>query len=325
MARSHRSAAVMNETIALWPVAASAYAARLDRLVLAFTALVLVLALSLIAALVLFLVRYRRTRQVERRHAPNRNVWLEVSWSLVPFLALLGFYGWSLDLYALQARPPADAMQIAVTAKQWMWEVQYPEGQREINALHVPAGRAVQLSMISQDVIHSFFVPALRLKHDVVPGRNNPLWFVADKVGIYRFACTQFCGADHSLMIGRVEVMAPRDYTAWLSTASVDTTLAARGSVLFRNLGCSGCHGPASRVKAPRLEGIAGRPTPLSDGTTVVADDQYIRDSILFPQKQLAIGYPPIMPTFRNLVSEGDLVALVAYVKSLAPDDRRNP
>ncbi len=303
--------------ISLWPSGASAYSYQLDLLVIAFTVLIVALSAPVFILLLVFIIKYRRGKDADRRHAPNRNIPLELSWTLIPFAALLGFYAWSTDLFARLYHPPADAMQIDVVAKQWMWKFQHPEGQAEINELHVPSGQPVKLTMASQDVIHSLFIPALRIKQDVVPGRYTASWFVADKPGTYRIACSQFCGSNHSEMTGSFVVMEPADYAKWLSLSSNDMSLAAEGAALFRSRGCSGCHDQGATVHAPSLVGIYGNPVPLQSGETVIADDQYIRDSILLPQSQIVAGYPSIMPTFQNVLSEEDIMKLVAYVKSL--------
>lgn len=303
--------------IPLWPSGASAYSHQIDLLVIAFTVLIVALSAPVFVLLLVFIVKYRRGKEADRRHAPNRNIPLELSWTIVPFLALLGFYVWSTDLFARLYHPPADAMQIDVVAKQWMWKFQHPQGQAEINELHVPSGQPVKLTMASQDVIHSLFIPALRIKQDVVPGRYTSSWFVADKPGTYRIACSQYCGSNHSEMTGSFIVMNPTDYAKWLSLSSNDVSLAAEGATLFRSRGCSGCHDPGASVRAPSLVGIYGNPVPLQSGEIVTADDQYIRDSILLPQSQVVAGYQPIMPTFQNVLSEEDVMKLVAYVKSL--------
>jgi cytochrome c oxidase subunit 2 len=220
-------------------------------------------------------------------------------------------------------RPPANALEIQVVAKQWMWKFQHPGGQREINELHVPVGRPVLLTMASQDVIHSLYIPALRLKQDVVPGRYTTMWFTADSIGTYALRCAQFCGTDHSTMGGHFVALAPSDYVRWLEQSGNDDSLAAQGARLFRSRGCSGCHGPSSTVKAPRLEGLFGREVPLADGSIVSADSQYIRDSILLPHAKVAAGYPDIMPTFQNVLGEEDVLKLVAYIKSLAGEQGR--
>jgi cytochrome c oxidase subunit 2 len=200
-----------------------------------------------------------------------------------------------------------------------MWKAQHPGGQREINALHVPAGQDVRLVMASQDVIHSFFIPALRIKQDVVPGRYETMWFRADKVGRYHLFCAEYCGTDHAHMGGWITVMNPREYADWLQAQGGQQTLAAQGEQLFRRYGCSGCHEPGGTVRAPNLHGVFGGPVPLSDGSVVIADEAYVRDSILDPKGQVAAGYAPVMPTFAGQVSEDDLAKLVAYIESIGP------
>ena len=303
-----------------WPGEISAHAANVDKLFAAVALLVLMLAAPVFILTIAFAVKYRRGKPADRKHAPRQNAWLEVAWAVVPFLLLVVFYVRATDLFAELYQPPAGALEIDVVAKQWMWKFQHPEGQQEINTLHVPAGTPVKLTMASQDVIHSLFIPALRIKQDVVPGRYTHTWFRADQPGSYRILCAEFCGTDHSLMGGQFVVMKPGDYSTWLARTKVDDTLAAQGAVLFRSHGCSGCHGPSSTVHAPSLDGLYGSTVPLQDGHMVVADAQYIRDSILLPQSQIAAGYPPIMPTFQNQLSEDEVLKLVAYVESLGTE-----
>ena len=304
----------------LLPAEASNYSSQVDLL----TGLMLVLALGLSAPVFIlmayFAVKYRRGKPANRTHAANRNIWLEISWSAIPFVALLGFYLWSTDLFARLYHAPGNALQIDVVAKQWMWKFQHPEGQGEINELHVPVDQPVRLIMASQDVIHSLYLPALRIKQDVVPGRYTSEWFTANRPGIYMLACAEYCGANHSEMGGRIIVLDKADYARWLGQSSVDNSLALAGAALFRARGCSGCHEPGATVHAPRLDGIYGKTVALQTGETVIADDQYLRDSILLPQSQIAAGYPPIMPTFQNVLSEEDVLKIIAYIKSLQPE-----
>lgn len=300
---------------------ASAHAAHVDQLIGAFSVLILLLAGPVIVLMFAFGIRYRRGKQVNRDHAPNRNVALEVSWTILPFLLILGFFIVSAKMFFTIHEPPADAMSISVVAKQWMWKFQHPEGQGEIDELHVPVGRPVKLVMASQDVIHSLYIPSLRLKQDVVPGRYTTMWFTADRPGVFGLACAEFCGTDHSVMGGKFIALDAADYSRWLERAPADETLAVAGAKIFRARGCSGCHGPSATVHAPRLEGLYGRAVPLASGEIVTADAQYIRDSILLPHKQVAAGYPDIMPTFANTLSEEELLMLVAYIQSLGEED----
>ncbi|HEY3800863.1 MAG TPA: cytochrome c oxidase subunit II [Caulobacteraceae bacterium] len=307
----------MNAYLPFWPVAASAHAVKVDTLMAAFTALIFCLTAPVFVLIVVFAIKYRRGRAADRTHRPSQNVLAETSWTVIPFLLTLGFFAYAAYLYLDLGRPPADSLVIDVVAKQWMWKFEHPGGQREIDDLHVPVGQDVRLTMTSQDVIHSFFVPALRIKQDVLPGRYTSLWFNANRPGVYDLRCSQFCGMDHSLMVGRIYVLNPGDYAAWLQRAGASGDLASQGKALFDTLGCSGCHAPQSGVRAPRLDGLVGRPVPLADGRVVTADDQYLRDSIVAPNRDVAAGYPPVMPTYAGEISEEDLLKLVAYLKSL--------
>jgi cytochrome c oxidase subunit 2 len=212
---------------------------------------------------------------------------------------------------------------VFVVAKQWMWRLQHPDGRREINELHVARGRAVKLIMTSEDVIHSFFVPAFRVKQDVLPGRYTTLWFTATKDGEFHLFCAEYCGTDHARMGGRIVVLEPAEYARWLNAATPARSMAERGAQLFRQLGCSGCHAAAATVAAPKLEGLYGKPVPLEGGGTVIADERYLRDSILLPRKEVVAGYAPIMPSFAGAVSEDQLLDLIAYIKSLANQEQR--
>ncbi|OHV80982.1 cytochrome c oxidase subunit II [Ensifer sp. LCM 4579] len=307
----------MTQGLLTWATEASEHASQVDLLLTGFSLLVFVLSAPVFVLMALFAIKYRRGKPADRTHPVNRNIWMEISWSIVPFLFIVGVFVWATVLYADLYRPPPDALEISVVAKQWMWKFEHPGGQREIDELHVPANEPVKLTMASQDVIHSLFIPALRLKQDVVPGRYTKMWFTANRPGTYHLACAEFCGTNHSLMGGRFVVLTRADYTRWLEQSDVDGSLADQGAVLFRSHGCSGCHGSSSTVHAPPLEGLYGSPVPLDDGRMVIADEGYIRDSILLPQQDIAAGYPHDMPTFRNVLDEGEVLKLVAYIKSL--------
>lgn len=302
-----------------WPPTASAYATRVNFL---FGSLLIIAALT--AGLVIFLLaffanKYRHGSKAVR-HQPTKKTWRwEVGWTTASLLIFVGLAVWGGDLYVHLYNPPPNALQIFIVGKQWMWKAQHPGGQREIDELHVPVDQDVRLVMASQDVIHSFFIPALRIKQDVVPGRYETLWFRADKVGRYHLFCAEYCGTDHAHMGGWIYVMNPRDFTDWLQAQGGQQSLAAQGERLFRSYGCSGCHEPGGTVRAPSLDGVFGSPVPLSDGSVVTADERYIRDSILDPQAQVAAGYQPVMPTFAGQISEDDLAKLVAYIESISP------
>jgi len=306
--------------IPFWQPGVSSYGGDIDLLFIGLLAISLGVALLLFILLLVFAIRYRAGSKADRSHPVRKTWYWEIGWTTLTLLGFLGLFVWGASLYLDVYRDTPDAMPIYVVAKQWMWHVQHQGGQREINELHIPVHRSVQLIMASQDVIHSFFVPAFRVKHDVVPGRYQNLWFRAEKTGEFQLLCAEFCGTDHSRMIGRIVVMEPHDFETWLSHQQAPGTLAREGADLFRQLGCSGCHVGQGTVRAPALDGLFGKPVPLQDGTVVVADDRYIRDSILMPASQVAAGYAPVMPSFAGRVSEDELIRLVAYIKSLSPE-----
>jgi cytochrome c oxidase subunit II len=305
-------------TFPILPVAASRTAEQTDNLYWGFCCLSALVMLVVFGPMIYWLFKYRNGRPADRSPVVLPQLEMEVTWTIAPTVIMMVFFVWSAKQYFNVERPPPNAREVYVVAKQWMWKIQHPEGNREINELHVPEGRIIKLIMASQDVIHSFYLPAFRIKQDVVPGRYTTEWFKADKVGTFHLFCAEYCGTSHSHMIGHVIVMTPADYQAWLARGAPGSTLAQEGARLFRELGCSGCHVGHSVVRAPPLEGLFGKPVPLNDGEIVTADESYLRDSILFPAKQIVGGYTNDMPPFLGHVSEDELVELVAYIKSLA-------
>ena len=245
---------------------------------------------------------------------------LELTWSIVPMFVFLAIFFWGAYVFFKERTPPRDSTEVYVVAKQWMWKLEHAEGQREINELHVPVGRDIKLIMTSQDVIHSFYVPAFRVKQDVVPGRYTTLWFRATKAGTYHLFCAEYCGTQHSGMVGDIVVQEPAQYEAWMNGGSGGGPLSATGEQLFTQLGCSTCHRADGQGRGPNLHGVFGHPVVMNDGRSVVADENYIRSCILDPGSKQVRGYAPIMPTFQGLVSEEQLNALVAYVKSIGSD-----
>jgi len=243
---------------------------------------------------------------------------VELAWTLTPTLLFLGAFVWASRLYVQRADTPPNAVEVFVVARQWMWKLQHPGGQREIDEMHVPRGQPVRLVMTSQDVIHSFFVPAFRLKQDVLPGSYTEMWFTPTRAGTYHLFCAEYCGTDHARMGGDIVVMEPVAFERWLNAHRGGPDMAARGEARFREFGCSGCHGENASVHAPNLAGLYGGSVPLSDGSTVIADERYIRDSILLPRKEVVAGYAPIMPSFAGQIGEEDILDLIAYIKSLA-------
>ena len=266
-----------------------------------------------------YVVRYRHNSPINRGDVAEKSFRFEASWTAATLLIFFGLFIWGSLIYVRQFQPPADALKIYVIAKQWMWKIEHAGGQREINALHVPIDTPVELVMTSEDVIHDFFVPAFRVKRDVLPGQYETLWFRADRAGTYHLFCAQFCGTLHSGMIGEVVVMPAKDYADWLSNNGAADTLAEQGKGLFVRYGCAGCHLGSGTVRAPSLAGLYGSPVPLSDGSTIIADDRYIRDSILQPKSQIVASFEPIMPSFANVIGEDDLIRIVAYIHSLTP------
>jgi len=304
---------------------ASTAAGQTDALLLALTIVSVLVVGGITLTIIVFAVRWHEGSNVARSAgSPKRNRLVEFAWIGIPLLGFLGIFVWSAILYHQLRTPPADALTIDVVAKQWMWKMQHPGGQREINELHVPVNRPIELVMTSQDVIHSFFVPAFRMKQDVLPGRYTSLWFTPTQTGRYQLFCAEFCGTSHSQMRGTIIVMTPTEYSDWLAANPSQGSLAAQGEALFREYGCSGCHGASSTVHAPQLEGLFGRPVNLSNGTQVTADARYIRDSILLPARQVVAGYTPIMPSFKGQLSEEDILKLVAYIRSLAATEKQS-
>jgi cytochrome c oxidase subunit II len=305
----------MSKYLPLWPDQASTMAGRVDALYI-----YLLLVAGVMTALIFFgvvglAIRYRRRRGREAQQIEG-SVILEITWSIIPLFVMLTFFIWGAVIYFQERTPPADATEVYVVAKQWMWKVEHMEGQREINELHVPTGQNVKLIMTSQDVIHSFFVPAFRLKQDVLPGRYTTLWFKATKPGVYHLFCAEYCGSQHSGMGGNIVVMEPQQYAQWMA-GGPSAPLQETGKQLFVSLGCVTCHRFDVQGRGPNLAGIYNKPVPLEDGRTVIADENYVRESILNPTAKIVNGFKPVMPTFQGIVNDEQLNALVAYVKSL--------
>jgi cytochrome c oxidase subunit 2 len=283
------------------------------------------MALMIAVAIVWFCVRYRRGAEVDRSNPPSNARGLEIAWTVAPLLIFLGVFGWAASDYLVLREPPANALPIHVVGKQWMWKLQHGNGRREINTLHVPLNQPVELVMASEDVIHSFYVPAFRLKQDVVPGRYTRFWFTPTRLGEFRLFCSEYCGSDHSAMVGSVIVMPPADYARWLQSGPAEPGMVQQGFALFRSAGCIGCHSAASTVHAPLLQGLSGRQVHLQDGRTVQADDNYLRDAIVQPSKDVVAGFAPVMPSYAGQFDESQLQMLLAYLRAGAPADPDAP
>jgi cytochrome c oxidase subunit 2 len=306
----------MFDNFPLWPTRASSTAGNVDALFIFLIIVSGLMTLLVFTAIVYFAARYRHRKGVLAEQIDGSTP-LELTWSIIPMLVFMVIFAFGAVVYFKSRTPPRDSTEVYVVAKQWMWKLEHAEGQREINELHVPVGRDVKLIVTSQDVIHSFYVPAFRMKQDVLPGRYTVAWFRATKAGTYHLFCAEYCGTQHSGMIGSIVVQEPAQYEAWMS-GSTSGPLSATGEKIFSELGCVTCHRTDTQGRGPNLQGVFGKPVLLQDGRTVTADENYIRESILDPGAKVVNGFKPVMPTFQGLVSEEQLNALVAYVKSLA-------
>ena len=304
----------------LFPPEASSSAQQVDWLYFGLTAMLIFFTALVFLPIIFFAIRYRRGSNADRSNPLEGSNLLEAGWTIFPLLVGLGFFSWGAILYYQIERPPSNALQVQVVAKQWMWKLQHAEGKKEINELHVPLDRDVSLTMTSQDVIHSFFVPAFRVKQDVVPGRYTTEWFHPTRLGEYHLFCAEYCGTNHSRMIGRIVVMEPAAYQEWLASGESGESIALEGRRLFRDHGCSGCHEGSKTIHAPPLEGVYGKQVPLASGEIVTADDQYLRDSILLPGKQISAGYENIMPSFTGHISEAEIMKIIAYLKATSQE-----
>lgn len=300
----------------LLPEQASTMAPRVDELFWFISATCIFFSALIAVLLIVFAIRYRRRTEDYFPKPIIGSTPLELFWSIGPLIIALFIFVWGANLYIDMRNPPDNALEVYVTGKQWMWHLQHPGGQREINQLHIPIGRPVKLIMTSEDVLHDFFVPAFRVKMDAVPGKYTTLWFEATKPGAYHFFCALYCGTEHSRMIGTVFVMEPAEYETWLAEKA-DRSLALQGRQLFQKLQCVTCHHPEAGNRAPNLELLFGKRVELDGGRSVLADESYLRESILYPANKVRAGWRPIMPSFKNQVSEDDLVRLIAFLKGL--------
>ncbi|MFY9572302.1 MAG: cytochrome c oxidase subunit II [Blastocatellia bacterium] len=300
------------------PDQASTHAEPVDSL-FAFLCVLTILFGAIITLLIIyFAVKYRRRDGDEIPRPIEGSIKLEMAWMIIPFFIAMGIFVWGANIYYTMYHAPSEGLEIYVVAKQWMWKFQHLDGQREINELHVPVGRKVKLTLTTEDVIHSFFVPAFRVKLDVVPGKYSTIWFEPTKPGRYHLFCAEYCGTSHSGMIGWIDVMEPSEYQAWLAGGAGEGSLASSGEKLFQQLACITCHRSDAQGRGPVLEGLFGKEVQLQDGK-IVADEAYIRESILNPRAKIAAGFQPIMPTFQGQVSEEQLLQLIAYIKSIGP------
>jgi cytochrome c oxidase subunit II len=306
---------------ALFPAEASTIAPWTDALyffLIAISAVGILLVLALVFG---FSLQYRREKNPVATQVEGSTL-LEATWTIIPLALFLVVFVWGGLLYFRIYNPPADSMNIYVVGKQWMWKAEHPGGQHEINSLHVPTGRPVQLTMISQDVFHSFSIPDFRVKREVIPGRYTTVWFNATEPGTYHIFCTQYCGTQHSGMIGEVTALAPDDYQKWLQESTSGMSLAQNGERLFASMGCNSCHSGNAAARGPNLAGVYGSRLTLNDGSQVLVNDAYLRDAILNPSQHVTAGFAPIMPTYQGQISEDGLIDLVEYIKNLQSNYR---
>lgn len=315
----------MGTNFPLFPEQASTFAKNVDLLYFFLVGVSLFFSVLIFCTVFYFAVRYRRRSETEIPKPIHGSMLLEAAWSGLPLLLTMVMFSWGAVLYFRINNAPARAIRVDVVGKQWMWKIQHPNGRREINELHVPLGQPVKLNMISEDVIHSFYVPAFRVKQDVLPGRYTSLWFEATKTGTYHLFCTEYCGTKHSGMIGSVVVMEPAEFEQWLAGTPAGETMEQAGERLFVQHNCNTCHNPTSGARGPLLDGLFGTKIRMATGETVTMDDTYIRESILNPQAKVVAGYRPVMPTFQGQISEEGILQLIAYIKSLTRQQPGQP
>ena len=307
----------MQSELPLYPEQASNFAPQVDNLVLFMVAVCAFFAVVICCAVIYFFFKYQRKREDEIGASIHGDMRLEIAWIVLPFFLLMAMFGWGAVIYVDFRHTPSDTLDIYVIGKQWMWKLQQPDGRKEINELHVPVNRNVRLILASEDVIHDFSVPSFRVKMDVVPGHYNSMWFRPTRTGKYHFFCSQYCGTNHAVMGGWVTVMGQDEYAKWLSGTAASGDPVAVGEKLFNDLACSTCHLPDGKGRGPSYNGVYGSQVKLADGSTAVADDNYIRESILQPNGKIVAGYQPVMPSFQGLVTEDQILAITAYIKSL--------
>jgi cytochrome c oxidase subunit 2 len=312
----------MSMPFPLFPPSASSVSAEVDLLYLFITAVSAFFVVLVATLVVVFAIKYRRRHPDEVGADIHGSLALELTWTFIPFVIAMIMFFWGADLYFRLARPPVDSMDIFVVGKQWMWKVQHPDGMREINEMHIPTGRNIRITLGSEDVLHDYSIPAMRVKMDAVPGKLTTMWFRAEVPGTYHLFCAEYCGTQHSGMIGRVIAMEPQAYEAWLagSTGGPAVPPAQAGEKLFTDLVCITCHRQEPGARGPALHGVYGSNVELADGRTVLADDNYMRESIMIPFAKIVRGYQPIMPPFQGVITEEQLMQLLAYIKTLKAD-----
>jgi cytochrome c oxidase subunit II len=309
-------------TVGLQPPAASTISGDVDHLYYVLSGITIFFTVLIFSCIFVFMIKYRRRSDDEVPVATHTPLAVELTWTIIPSLICAVLFVWAAALYVRNSRPPAASTEIFVIGKQWMWHLQHMEGPREINELHVPVGVPIKVTMTSQDVIHDFYIPAFRVKKDVLPGRYSSIWFQATQTGTYHLFCAQYCGTNHSEMIGWVYVMSRTDYANWLASGEKTESLAQQGERLFSQYGCNNCHVPEGNGRAPSLVGIYGKPEKLQSGETRVVDESLIQQAIITPNSVHLPNYQPIMPTYQGQIDSDQMLQLIAYVKSLGSEER---
>ena len=297
----------------LWPETASDIGRSVDTLYIVMVVLTSIVVGGIGAIILYFVIKYRRRHEDDVGQDIGEHMGVEITWTAIPLVICLIIFVWASWLFLRMSKPPSDAMVINIVGKQWMWKIQHPSGRKEIDELHLPLGKPILLQITSEDVIHSFFIPEFRTKQDVLPGRYSEQWFTPTKLGQFHLFCSQYCGTSHAQMQGTVFVMEPGDYDAWAAQVAPDNRPEAVGAALFTQYGCIACHGQ----QAPTLAGVYNHPQTMQNGRTIIADDAYLRESIIDPRAQIVAGYTPIMPSYQGQLSEEQIFALLAYIKSL--------
>ncbi len=313
----------MRHFIQIIPEQASTFAGPVDIYFYFLCALLGFLTVAIFAALIIIAIVFRKKEGEERLSHALENPMLEITWTVIPTIILFALFFWGTWLYVEYLEEPDTGLEIDVVAKQWMWKIQHPNGVREVNTLHIPVNQPIKLTMTSQDVLHDFYVPAFRVKQDVVPGRYTKLWFESTKTGTYHLFCAEYCGTEHSLMKGSVIVMEEADYLEWLEGGPKKSPVEA-GEFLFTQRGCITCHSGKEGARGPALEGIFGTEGMLNGDIAITIDEEYLRESIMEPGKRIVKGFTPLMPSFKNQLSDEDVMNLVAYIKSLGGDEPEN-
>ena len=306
----------------MMPPQGSAFAGEVDFVYMSLFWLSVVLFLGITLASLYFAWRYRYKPGRVTPHVTH-NTFLEITWTVLPLLLCVGIFFWGLKGWMEYAVAPGEAMEVQVTAKKWLWQFEYPDGTRSVGDLHVPANKPVKFVMTSEDVLHDFFVPDMRVKHDLIPGRFTEVWFNPTVMGKHVITCAEYCGKGHSDMRGTLTVESDADFAKFLETGGTEwedykTHMQDWGKIQWERKGCNSCHTyDGTTSKGPTWKGIWGSTVELEGGGKVVVDEAYLRESMISPQAKIVKGFQPIMPTFQGLLRPNEMEGLIAFIKSV--------